>query len=166
MALSTFTMLWNIITFHFQNYNNISSVLLGLIFWYFALFFNFLFVSACVYVSLHDFVSLFLLLPFVLGFCLFDCLGFLCFFLFFVLFFLLPFLPCHVACRGLVLCLGVGSEPPRWESQVQDIRPPKNSWPCGKLIGECSPEVFISTLRPGSTQQPASSSAGRLMPNN
>ena len=91
------------------------------------------------YVSLHDFVCLFLLLPFVLGFCLFDCLGFLCFFLFFVLFFLLPFLPCHVACRGLVLCLGVGSEPPRWESQVQDIRPPKNSWPCGKLIGECSP---------------------------
>ena len=40
--------------------------------------------SACVYVSLHDFVCLFLLLPFVLGFCLFDCLGFLCFLLFFV----------------------------------------------------------------------------------
>ena len=111
--------------------------LLSSLFSLFLLFF-FLFVGACAYVSLCDFVCLALLLPFVLGFCLFVCLGSCLFFLFdFV--FLLPFLPHRVACRVLVVWPGIRPEPWGWESQVQDIRPPENSQPHGILINECSP---------------------------
>ena len=78
----------------------------------------FLFVSVSVYVSVCHFVCLVFLLPVALGFCLFLCLGlFVC------------FLPCPVACRVLVLRLGVRPEPVRWESRVQDVGTSENSQP-------------------------------------
>ena len=88
----------------------------------------FLFMNVCVYVSLCDFVCLVLFLPFGLGFHLFV-----------FVFFFLAFLPSCVAGRVLVLQPGVGPEPPRWESQVQDIGPPEASQPHVTPIGKSSP---------------------------
>ena len=105
------------------------------------------------YVSLPDFVCLVLLLPFGLGFYLFG-------------FFFLPFLPSCVAGMILVLQPGVGHEPLRWESQVQDIGPPDTSRPHVIPNGKNLPEISISTSRPSFTQRPASYSAGHPMPNN
>ena len=104
-----------------------------LLVWLLSSFFFPLCVSVCVYVSLCDFVCLVLLLPFVLGFCLFI------FFFCFVLFCFFPFLPSLAAGRILVLWLGVGPEPLRWESRVQDIGSPETSWPHVILISESSP---------------------------
>ena len=84
------------------------------------------------YVSLCDFFfRLVLLLPFGSGFYLFI--------FFFFSFFSLPFLPRLVTGRALVLWPGVRPEPPRWESQVQDIGPPETFWPHVIPIGESSP---------------------------
>ena len=72
------------------------------------------------YVYLCDFVCLVLLLPFVFG-----ALSVHLFFLF----------PCHAAGRVLVFWPDVGPEHLRWESQVQDVRPPETSQPHIILIG-------------------------------
>ena len=57
----------------------------------------------------------------------------------FFLSFFLPFLLSHVAERILVLWPGVGPEPLRWESQVQDIGPPETTQPHIISNGESSP---------------------------
>ena len=85
-------------------------------------------------------------------------------YLFFFFLFVLAFLLSCVADRVLVLQPGVRPEPLRWESWVQDIGPPETSRPHVISIGKSFPEISISTLRPSSTQRPASSSAG--CPNN
>ena len=90
------------------------------------LFVCFLFISVCVYVSLCDFVSLVLPLPFALGFYLFFW------------FFFLPFLLNHVAGWVLVLQPGVGPEPLKRESRVQDTGPRETSGPNIISVGESS----------------------------
>ena len=93
---------------------------------------NFLFFSLSFFLPsfllffLPSFLSFFLLSFFLLSFSL-------SFFLF------LPFLLSRVADRVLVLWLGVRPEPLRWESWVQNIRPPETSWPQVISIGESSP---------------------------
>ena len=76
------------------------------------------------------------------------------------------FLLSYVAGRVLVHQPGVGPETPRWESRIQDIGPPETSQLNIISTGGSSPEIFVSTLRPSSTQQPARSSAGHHMQNN
>ena len=68
---------------------------------------------------------------FFVWFCTFSFAFTICFVLLPVHFFflLLSFLPCRVAGRVLVLWPGVGPEPLRWESWVQDIGPPETSSP-------------------------------------
>ena len=71
--------------------------------------------------------------------------GFVCLFFFLVVvwfdFPLFSFsLLCCVTCRVLVLQQGVRSEPPRWETQVQDVGLPEDSQPYGILIGKNSPK--------------------------
>ena len=73
-------------------------------------------------VCLCVFVCLVLLLPFVLGFCL---LGF--FFVYFVFF--SSFSSELWGWQVLGLQLGIGPEPPRWESQDQDVGPPQPPGP-------------------------------------
>ena len=149
--------------------------------------------SAYVYDSLCYFLCLGLLLPFVLGFCLFFffvCLFssffisvcvwvcvcmFLCVILVFsfaftiwfgVLSVFCFFLPSHVPGRVLVLQWGIGPEPPRWESESRTLDYQRLPGPMKYQLARAHPEISISTLRPSSTQQPASSSAGHPMPNN
>ena len=81
-------------------------------------------------------------------------------------FFLFLYLLCQVVCGALVLQQWVGLELLRWETWIQDVGPQENSWPHGILTRESSSKGLIPTLRPGYTQQPESSSAGHLMPNN
>ena len=124
-----------------------------------------LFMSVYVYVSLCDCVCLGLLLQFLLGFCLFVFVWLFCLFLcflfrsvcvcFFVWFSLFSFpftiwfgvLSVRIFVfflffqagwhsRVLVLQLGVGPEPLRWKSRVQDIGPPETSWPHVISIGK------------------------------
>ena len=45
-----------------------------------------------------------------------------------------------MTCRVLVLQQGVRSEPPRWETQVQDVGSPEDSQPYGILISKNSPK--------------------------
>ena len=71
-----------------------------------------------------------------------------------------------VADRVLVLWPGIRPVPLRWESRAQDIGPPETSRPHVISNGKALPEISISTLRPSSTQRPASYSAGQPMPNN
>ena len=58
---------------------------------------------------------------------IFNNFLFILFFSFF-LSFLLPFHLSHMADRVLVHWPGVNHVPLKWESRVQDIRPPENSW--------------------------------------
>ena len=85
----------------------------------------------------------------------------LSFFLFF-----LPFILSRVDERLLVLQPGMRAVPLRWESQLQDTGPHETSQLHVISNGENLPDLSISTPRPSSTQQPASYSAGRPMPNN
>ena len=71
--------------------------------------------------------------------CLFSFAFTICFGALFLIFFFLPFLLGCEAGRVLVLRPGVGPEPARWESQVQDTGPPEASQPHVILIGESSP---------------------------
>ena len=87
-----------------------------------------------------------------LGFCWSVCFLFFPFFLF--------FWPCHRMCRVLVPWLGVEPKLPCCECQVLATGPPGSSQPQGILIGLNSLGVPILAPRPGSTQQPASTSAG------
>ena len=80
-----------------------------------------------------------MILPFILGVCLSVCLLFWGSLGFCFIIFLLPFLQCCLVCRVLLLWPGLGPEPLRWESQVQDTGPPEDSQPHGILISESSP---------------------------
>ena len=117
-----------------------------------------LFVSVYVYVSLCDFVCVGLLLPFVLGFSLFI----FCFFVFFLFLFLLS---CVVG-RVLVLRLGVRPEPLRWEGRFQDLGQPETTLPHVISTGESSPRDLHLNIKTQLHPLPASSNAGRPMPNN
>ena len=75
-------------------------------------------------------------------------------------------IPGHVADRVLVLWLGVKPEPLRCESRVQHIGPPETSRPHIISTGGSSPRDLHLNAKTQHTQQPASSSAGYLMPNN
>ena len=77
-----------------------------------------------------------------------------------------PHVPGHVEDRLLVLQPGIRAVPLRWESQLQDTGPQETSQLYIISNGENLPESSISTLRPSSTQRPASYSAGHPMPNN
>lgn len=86
--------------------------------------------------SVHSFVCLFVFM--------FDFLFLLLFFKFFFLslyFFCLSFYFSSFLCglSSLVIQQGVRPEAPRWETQVQDGRPPENSDPKKTLINESSP---------------------------
>ena len=89
-----------------------------------------------------------------------------CYFLVWLIFFLFLYLLCQIVHGALVLQQWVGPELLRWETWIQDVGPQENSWPHGILTRESSSKGLIPTLRPGYTQQPESSSAGHLMPNN
>ena len=90
---------------------------------------------------------------------------FIFFFLSFFIFFL-PFILSHVEDRLSVLQPAVSAVPLRWESQVQDTGPQETSRIHVISNDKNLPEIFISTPRRSSTQQPASYSAGHPMPNN
>ena len=67
------------------------------------------------------------------------------FYLFFSFFFP-PFLLSPVVDRVLVLQPGVRPKPLRWESRVQDIRPPETSRPHVISIGKSSPrDLHLNT---------------------
>ena len=93
---------------------------------------------------------------------------------YFILFYLLlsfflsflPFILSRVDDRLLVLQPGIRAVTLRWESQVQDTGPQETSQLHVISNSENLPEISISTLRPSSTQRPASYSAGHPMPNN
>ena len=127
----------------------------------FFLFFS-LFVSVCV--------------CFFMWFCLFSFAFTICFEVLYVLFlnfllflfvcfsfFFLPFLPCCVAGKVLLHQPGVGPEPPRWESRVQDVGPPETSWPHRILISESAPRDFC--LKTKTQLQPRTSRLQCWTPN-
>ena len=66
--------------------------------------------------------------------------GSICFVVFF--FFFSSFSSELWAGKVLVLWLDVGSEPLRWESQIQDTRPPETSWPHVISISKSSPRYL------------------------
>ena len=137
---------------------------------YMFFFFPFsLFVNVYVYASLCDFVCIGCLLPFGLGFCLSFFGGDFCLFHFvflydFFSFFLFSWTVWLAGswCSGWVS--GLSLQGGRADSRILDHqKPPGHTW---YQLARTLPEIFVSTLRPISTQRPASSSAGSPMPNN
>ena len=96
-------------------------------------FLFFLFTSVCVCVRLFVWFCLFSF-AFTIWFEVLSVHFYVCLF---VCFFL-PFLLSCAAGRVSVLRPGVGTEPPRWESRVQDIGPPETSQPHIISISESS----------------------------
>ena len=113
----------------------------------YSLFFGFCFYSfffcVSVWVSFCVLVFLVLLLPFVLGFSLSFLFFFVCLFVgFFFYFSLLSlfFSFFSVLCGLCMLQPGVRPKPPRWETQIEDVGPPENSWAHEILISKSSPK--------------------------
>ena len=150
------------VCFHFWN-----CLLVWLLSSFFSLFFSFFILWVCVYVSLCDFCLFSFAFTICFGVSSVRFLGIFFSFVFVLYCFYFLFFLCTVWLAGY-WCSGWGSGQSlrggRAKSRTLDHQ--RTPGPMEYLLVRSLSEVSISTLRPRSTQRPASCSADHLTPNN